>query len=302
MTSISKEDQPVPIVPNMSSVAHGPNGETAQFVLVTPEIAADWLTRNINTNRNIKKSRINGYVRDIRAGNWVLTGEAIKFDTSGNMIDGQNRCTAIVAARQNVWALVVTGVKDDALLNLDSGSTRTGADMLTISGIAKKADAKDIAAIARLHTAWHQGDVSNAASTVGGSAASMTRTELAEAVISIPNIEHAARMARSTYWHLRLPVGAMGVAYLEFLEIDVSATNEFFGRIRDGVQTGPGDPFLALSRRAAADTAGVSRAIAPGTALFYLFRTWNAFRSGEPLHRFQIGSPQSGWTPIPEPK
>lgn len=285
-----------------NSIAVGPGGETAQYVYVTPEMAGEWLTLNIDRNRNVKKSRISGYVRDIQSDNWVLTGEAIKFDVNGRLVDGQNRCHAIVAAGRGAWALVVRGLSEEALVVLDSGSARNTGDMLIVTGLAEKADAKDVGAIARLYVAWKGGDVKHAASNLGGSS-QLTKTEMAEAVMGIANIEFAARHARLMYRYLRLPVSALGVAFLEFSAIDVDDTVEFFNRIRDGIQNGPGDPFLTLSRRVGNDLqAGASRRILPGQALFYLFRTWNAFRGDEALVKLQIGSPQAGFTPIPMPR
>jgi hypothetical protein len=200
-----------------ASTAIGPNGETAEFVFVTPELAQEWLQRNIDRNRNVKKSRIGGYVRDIQTNNWVLTGEAIKFDTAGQLIDGQNRCHAIVTAGQGAWALVARGISQDALVVLDSGSARNTGDILVITGLADKADAKDVGAIARLYVAWKAGDVRHAASHIGGSS-QLTKTEMAEAVLAMPDIEFAARHARGMYRYLRLPVSALGVAFLRVLE------------------------------------------------------------------------------------
>lgn len=281
-----------------ATVALGPAGETAEYVFVTPEMAVGWLALNIDRNRNMRKSRINGYVRDIQSDRWVITGEAIKFDAAGHLIDGQNRCQAIVAAGKGAWVLVVRGISEDALVVLDSGAARNTGDMLVITGLADRADAKDVGAIARLYTAFLAG-VKHAASHIGGSS-SLTKSEMADAVLSIPNIEFSARHARGMCRYLRLPVSALGVAFLEFSKIDVDDTSEFFNRIRDGIQNGPGDPFLTLSRRVSNDLqAGSSRRILPGQALFYLFRTWNAFRERESLVKLQVGSPQAGFTPIP---
>lgn len=285
-----------------ATVAHGPGGETAEYVFVTPELAVSWLALNIDNNRNVRKSRVNGYVRDIQSDRWVITGEAIKFDSAGRLVDGQNRCQAIVAAGKGAWVLVVRGISEDALVVLDSGSSRNAGDMLVITGLADRADAKDVGAIARLYAAYQAGDVKHAASNLGGSTG-ITKSELAEAVLAIPDIEFAARHARGMYRYLRLPVSALGVAFLEFSKLSVDDTAEFFNRIRDGIQNGPGDPFLTLARRVSNDLqAGASRRIVPGQALFYLFRTWNAFREGESLVKLQIGSPQAGFTPIPVPK
>ncbi|WP_144872464.1 hypothetical protein [Microbacterium sp. 1.5R] len=284
------------------TVAHGPASETAEFVFVTPELAVSWLALNIDNNRNVRKSRINGYVRDIQSDRWVITGEAIKFDTEGRLIDGQNRCQAIVAAGKGAWVLVVRGVSEEALVVLDSGAARSTGDMLIITGLSERADAKDVGAIARLQTAYQAGDVKHAASHIGGSYG-LTKSELAEAVLTIPYIEFAARHARGMYRYLRLPVSALGVAFLEFSKLSADDTAEFFNRIRDGIQNGPGDPFLTLSRRVTSDLqSGAARRILPGQALFYLFRTWNAFREHEALVKLQIGSTQAGFTPIPVPK
>lgn len=200
-----------------ATVAQGPAGETAEYVFVTPEMAVGWLAVNIDRNRNMRKGRINGYVRDIQSDRWVVTGEAIKFDTAGRLIDGQNRCQAIVAAGKGAWVLVVRGISEDALVVLDSGPARNTGDMLVITGLADRADAKDVGAIARLYTAFKAGDVKHAASHIGGHSG-LTKSEMADAVMSIPDIEFAARHARGMYRYLRLPVSALGVAFLEFLD------------------------------------------------------------------------------------
>ncbi len=133
------------------SVAEGPNGETAEYVFVTPQMAGEWLALNIDRNRNVKRSRISGDVRDIQNDSWVITGEAIKLDIDGRLVDGQNRCQAIVAAGKGAWVLVVRNISQDALVVLDSGSARNTGDLLVITGLADKADAKDVGAIARLY-------------------------------------------------------------------------------------------------------------------------------------------------------
>ena len=285
-----------------STKAIGPNGESAEFVFVTPELARKYLACNIANNRSIKSQRVAAYQRDISAGRFVLTGETIIFDIEGRMINGQNRCRAIVNAQTPAWILVVSGVSYDALVVLDSGLSRTSADMLTIAGIAPRPEAKDMAAIIRFYRAWKIGDIRSAGSIPGGST-SMTRSELADAALEIQGLEFAARYSKALYKYLQVPVGAIGVAFLEFSDISVDATAQFFDRIRDGVQTGPSDPFTTLSRRITTDRRlGSGHRMLPATALFYLFRTWNAWRANEPLTKFQIGSADNGWASIPRPK
>lgn len=287
----------------MTIVSNAPSTveRTASIEWVTPARAKEFLQRNIANNRKPKQAKITAYARDIVAGNWLFTGEAIKFDVDGNLVDGQNRCMGIIAADMHAEVLVVRGLSKEAVYLLDSGTSRSGADAITISGIADKSDPKDLASTARLHRAYWAGDVPNA---MTGSAAFgiFTKSELIEYLRENPRLDFAARYAKTIYSHLRLPVSSLAVAFDTFEQIDREATAEFFNRIKDGVSTGPGDPFLTLSRRVTQDRQAGVRSIAPATGLFYLFRTWNAFRTDESLVKMQIGSKQNGWTPIPFPK
>jgi len=271
---------------------------TATIEWVTPALATEYLTHNIDNNRNAKPSRIAAYARDIQHGNWLFTGEAIKFDTDGRLVDGQNRLLAIIKADMPAEVLVVRGLTTEAVYVLDSGMSRSGADALTISGVAAKADPKDLAATARMHLAWTLGDIPHAGAS---NLPTMTKPELIEYVRRNPRLDFAARYARPVYKSLRLPISAIAVAFEVFERIDIDDTAEFFNRIRDGISTGAGDPFLTLSRRVVSDRNDGNRSILPSTALYYLFRTWNAFRVGEQLHRLQAGTRTNGFTTIPAP-
>lgn len=62
---------------------------------VTPMKAARWLKRNI-ANRRVSPKVVRNYAGDMSRGEWLLNGEAIKFDRDGNLLDGQHRLGAIV--------------------------------------------------------------------------------------------------------------------------------------------------------------------------------------------------------------
>ena len=79
-----------------------------ETVNITPAMAEKWLAKNLG-NRHVRESHVATLVRDIRDGNWRQTGEAIKFDWDGRLIDGQHRLHAIVAAQTATRMLVVTG-------------------------------------------------------------------------------------------------------------------------------------------------------------------------------------------------
>ena len=71
-------------------------------------------------------------------------------------------------------------------------------------------------------------------------------------------------------------------------------------RIVDLRTFGKGDPIATLVRRVQAMHQDRSRRY-PSTSLYLLFRAWNAYRAGEMLQKFQLGS-EGRWASIPEPK
>lgn len=106
----------------------------SEIVTVTPTMAADWLTLNIENNRAITEARVEAYVRTINEGQWQLTPEGVMFDTDGNLIDGQHRLTAISRANKPVKMVVWRDVPFESMEVLNTGVSRTTADILTVTG------------------------------------------------------------------------------------------------------------------------------------------------------------------------
>ena len=125
----------------------------AEIVHVTPDTAQSWLSRN-TSNRNLKTTKIALYARDMAAGNWLLTGEAIKFSADGTLLEGQNRLHAVVASGATVPMFVIRGLDPAVQGVMDTGAPRTGGDALTMRGINQ---AKDVAAAASTLLQYRRG-------------------------------------------------------------------------------------------------------------------------------------------------
>src|SRR2546430_282208 len=104
-----------------------------EIVTITPELAQEWLDRG-GTNRKVTRRRIEAMTAAIQRGEWQLTGEAIKLDDEGRVRDGQNRLHAIVEAGVPVRSVVARGVSEDAFDVMDTGRSRSAADVLHIHG------------------------------------------------------------------------------------------------------------------------------------------------------------------------
>ena len=111
-----------------------------KVVTITPEIAANWLQKNMKNNRRINKDTVKRYARIMKTGGWDLTHQGIAFDDKGVLIDGQHRLVAICMANKPVDMMVTWGVEHtpgDAL-NIDVGQKRTLKNIMQISGIEDK--------------------------------------------------------------------------------------------------------------------------------------------------------------------
>ncbi len=121
---------------------------TAVFFDVTPEIAQEMLEHNTN-NRSLRRRRVTNLAKEMSRKQWLTTGEAIKFDVKGVLIDGQHRLEGCVEAKITLkQQLVVTGLPEESFAVIDSGMKRTNTDVLNAAGIA---NASAISPVARLY-------------------------------------------------------------------------------------------------------------------------------------------------------
>lgn len=102
-------------------------------ILVTPELAKEWLAGNV-ANRRFRPKLTERYSRDMRFGHWELTPTAIVFDKRGVLIDGQHRLKAIVRAGVPVRLLVCRNANGKSREHLDIGERRTLDDRANIKG------------------------------------------------------------------------------------------------------------------------------------------------------------------------
>ena len=109
---------------------------TIHFVTVTKAQAWDWLNNANNHNRFIQQQTVHKYARRMMNGKWSVTGETIKFDPEGNMLDGQHRLWAFLeTGLEEMEFLVMYGVPPEAQVHLDTPTPRTPAHTLHMNGI-----------------------------------------------------------------------------------------------------------------------------------------------------------------------
>lgn len=108
--------------------------EQAFRVKITPEAAAEMLSRLPARQRTLKPERVATYARLMRAGQWRFSHEAIMFDTNGRLIEGQHRLRAVVASGVTVELMVTVGAPPDSFAVIDQGLNRSAEQFLGEAG------------------------------------------------------------------------------------------------------------------------------------------------------------------------
>ena len=101
---------------------------------ITPVMAIRMLEKN-KLNRPMRDPHIRSMGKDMRAGNWRVTGDCIKFDKDGNILDGQQRLRAISLVGTAIETYVVYGIDPAAKTVMDTGKVRTASDVLAFDGV-----------------------------------------------------------------------------------------------------------------------------------------------------------------------
>lgn len=266
------------------SSAAGALPDCAQYqihdVLITPALATAWLRRN-EANRKLRPRAVSQYVSDIQRGAWKPTGETIKFSTTGRLLDGQHRLAAIVASGVAVRMCVATGLDNSAFDVIDTGRSRTGADVLVIEGVGLR-ESSTVAAAMPLILNYQRGLVPH-------SRARYPNQELIEAW----NTQAAIR--RSSQFVAKLPRRVMPIGHSKalflhwaFCQRDIDAADEFIERLFTGEHLGKSEPLYHLRQRLL-QLRMEGQSVADTVMLHAGIKAWNATR---------IGRSYASWRPV----
>lgn len=256
----------------------------AEVEEISPQQAYKYLEGNVR-NRNIRDAVVEQYARDMKAGNWIITGEAIKFAPDGTLLDGQHRLWAITRAGVPVSMFVARNIVNDAQDVMDTGVKRVGSDALSLSGYQSTTL---LAATARLAMAVEAGLTGIRGSGMGNFRVS--NSEILSWVQANPDAEDAAKVTAARY-SKTLDGSPTAVSYvlMRTRRVDKDKADEFFESMVHMRLEGEGDPRVAAMRFFMRARREQTRINPMGSVGIYL-RAWNAWRKGKRVHRFQVES------------
>lgn len=220
----------------------------------------------VSQGSNIRTSDVAAYARDMASGKWQVTGEAVKFDRAGNLIDGQHRMLAVVRSGATVQLFVVHGLSPVAQSVMDSGLKRAASDALHLSGYKHSAL---IASVARL-----------ALDMSADGRQKSTHSEIARWVEDNADITRVAPAAQAIAPNVDAPPTVIAYTWLIFARIDPAAAAAFWESIANQATDGDGDPRSTLIKRMAQARRHKERMARP-VQIGMIIRAWNAWRKGE---------------------
>lgn len=258
----------------------------SELETITPSQAKQMLQSNTG-NRNIRKRSVEIYAKQMKLGNWRVTGEPICFDTKGCLINGQHRLMACIEADVSIDTFVIRNMDRDTMKVMDTGATRSNSDMFAFEGIQ---NGSGLGASIRIFLAMKSENGPH-----GSALGLITRDEIFDEFQAHPAMWQSCvvagnRIAKAT--GRALPQANLGafLADLHANNIPEPKINEFIEKLEFGAGMTKTDPVLAYRQfmlRGIERKRATSRQVHAAN----LIRVWNYSQTNHQVNRF------IGWTP-----
>lgn len=217
---------------------------------LTPEDASKLLARSEGYHqRALRRSNLERLTHAIESGQWRETHQAIAINRAGQVIDGQHRLHAIVAAGQTVRVTVARDVADETFDVIDTGVVRSPYDVLSLAGFHNSAK---LAAALRYLLVYE--DVVGTTDSFGTHRSKYTSADILKLARSQRGHElnSSLNAAAGVMTNMGRPGFATWLAAVIQLmresPVDDGLCLEFIERMRDGANLKPGSPILTLRR------------------------------------------------------
>lgn len=255
-----------------------PFGEPQMRVVdVTPEIARQWLDRNLG-NRPIAVATVNAYVDEMKKGRWKMTGDAIRFSSSGKLIDGQHRLSAVLKSGIGIRSVVMTGLEDSIFNVIDTGRGRGKSDVLSIEYSLPASITKLLSTAAIIAYCYDHGFYSFKSK--------ISNEDLAEYVRAHPALIRAAQYVHENVPHESPAPKSVAASFFFFAAaLDEPRARIFLERFMVGAVLGASDNLLHL-RNACFNARAARRPMQVPEIFGRLVKIWNSERRGKPIKYF----------------
>lgn len=251
---------------------------------ITPEIAARWMEKNIK-NRPQRQLVINRYTEAMKDGQWTLNAETIKFDTGGNLLDGQHRLQAIINSGVSIRCYVARDLAPEVFDTIDVGAARAPRDTLALAGET------NFTVLSQVLRMWYIHEELGSFAELSSNVSSLITTrDLLQTLERHPDIRISISAVTGQKL-LRPLISAPQAAFCHYLfaRIDLPTCNHFFQKFTYGDNLESNHPVLLLRQRLLNLTAHSTNIRIEKVAL--VIKAWNLVRKKKTAMalRWQVG-------------
>lgn len=263
-------DGAVTIAPPMAAFRKEADPTVGIRMLVTPEIATDWLETR-GDNRKVMQTVIDQYAQDMKEGRWVFNGAPIQFDEHGKLLNGQHRLWAIIESGCSIEAVVQWGIPRISQATIDAGAKWMAKDVLYMAG-------EKNTSLLQATLKWIYKDETGQILSQRG----MTNSKSLEILARHPNVRRSVEFIAT----VKGPLYASIAAFLHYKisAADPDKADVFFKRLADGLELTETSPIYRLRERLGTGWKNRSERILHVDAMALSILAWNAYRAGRPMN------------------
>ncbi len=250
-------------------------------IILTPELAKEYLHKICPNNRKVSERAVVNFSNEIKLNRWKLNNDAICFDTNGLMINGQHRCHAVVRAKKNIPAFVITDMPGESFIVMDTGKKRTGKDVLEIVGCK---NARTVAGALRYLYLYINNNLSFTQITAGmkRGGSCITNQDVLDTYNKYPDIIKFINDAKLSRVILSPAIGLF--CNYVFYKADETLAEIFMEGFYKGANLGNDNIVLVLRNRLLKERASYTH-IRPSLKIALVFKAWNYF-----VHNKKVGN------------
>lgn len=271
---------------------------TQEIRMITPAEAEAMLEKN-TLNRKLSSRNVAKFAKMMTDGGWIFDAAPITFNGTGDLLNGQHRLFALIESGTTQQFLVVRGVENAAMEVMDTGKSRTFADVLKMHD----QNINDIVALAAaINLIYRYENGARGTQLLSAGQSFIPYKVLLDFYLeNREKILASMRQGRARAKSTGSSASAMSLASWLFNEIDGEDAEFFFDRLLDGAGLESGDPILALRNHFL--KARVTRP-KPGIdmVLAFTFKAWNIYRDGGKVQVLTWRRGGSNPEPFPTPR
>lgn len=266
------------------NIAAGKASKLGHYVRVTmtPVLAQLLLDKN-SLNRPISARHVQTLASDISANLWQFNSQPIIVSRTGELLDGQHRCAAVISIGVGIDTLMSFGADDAARYVMDVGRPKSAANFLAMNG--KSYSTVVASAVGYYLQYQRRGYVLRGA----GSEAQWvpTKAEIVAAASSLKGFDASVDFTKRQKHPLRCHSVLAMVHYLFKKRGGAAAADEFMLGLLDADLPGlrKGHPVWFCREKLLRMT---GRGTETNHRLEVLIKCWNAWRDGRTLDSIRI--------------